>query len=114
MFTNCYTPSTLIYSLIADLDIVVGLKAVQLVEKFQHGSLNLTITSFLTVKPLGTWTPPPRVTGKQMTAAAEQVKCGICKHLDLDSIPFFCQTQICLSGTRTWTYYSWVLVQVCI
>ena len=39
---------------VGDLDVMVGLKAVQLVQKFQHCSLDLTIASFLTIEPLGT------------------------------------------------------------
>jgi len=38
---------------VADLDVMVGLKTVKLVQKFQHGSLDLAVASFLTVEPLG-------------------------------------------------------------
>lgn len=36
-----------------NLDLHVGLEAIQLVEKLQHGPLHLTVSSLLTVKPGG-------------------------------------------------------------
>ena len=36
------------------LDIIIGRETVQLIEQLQHGSLNLSVSSLLSVKSLGT------------------------------------------------------------